>query len=345
MSSTPVSASSSRSGKSRTPHEDVLVLPIHNDLKELEDRDLLLVDTHTHVLSTWLAYKEKYPAGKHESIRAFVESTLQADSSNRISKVVDVWCEAPPVANWREVVEDLSALDNLNYRFVIGAHPDVAQHYTDEMERTFVEAHKHPHCVGWGEIGLDYYNQPASEVQKEVLRRQLRLAVQSGQDKAITIHTRKADADILPILKEEVPKEKRLHIHCFTDAPELADALLEHFPNLFIGITGVISYASNVNTAEVVRRLGKTCSPDSPAGLRILLETDAPYLAPANLPSKQIGMTSKQRYPFCHGGVLPWTAEFVAKVLNEGKEGGEKLWSTVDVLRQARENAKKCYGI
>jgi TatD DNase family protein len=56
-------------------------------------------------------------------------------------------------------------------------------------------------------------------------------------------------------------------------------------------------------------------------------------------------MTSKQRYPFCHGGVLPWTAEFVAKVLNEGKEEGDKLWTTVDVLRQARENAKKCYGI
>lgn len=54
MSSTPVSASSSRSGKSRTPHEGVLVLPVHDDLKELDDRDLL-VDTHTHVLSTFLA--------------------------------------------------------------------------------------------------------------------------------------------------------------------------------------------------------------------------------------------------------------------------------------------------
>lgn len=131
----------------------------------------------------------------------------------------------------------------------------------------------------------------------------------------------------------------------FTDSPDLADAILDHFPNAFIGITGVISYASNENTPEVVRRLGRKCSPREPAGLRILLETDAPYLAPANLPSKQIGMTSKQRYPFCHGGVLPWTAEFVASVLNEGKTDDDTQWTTVDVLRQARENARACYRI
>lgn len=131
----------------------------------------------------------------------------------------------------------------------------------------------------------------------------------------------------------------------FTDSPDLADAILSHFPNAFIGITGVISYASNENTPEVVRRLGRICTPDSPAGLRILLETDAPFLAPSNLPSKQIGMTSKQRYPFCHGGVLPWTAEFIAGILNEGKGEDDRKWTTVDVLRQARENARACYRI
>ncbi|GAA5975956.1 hypothetical protein JCM10908_005338 [Rhodotorula pacifica] len=351
MTSTPNSTSSRSSGKSRTPNEGVLVLPAHAELQELshEERSSLLCDTHTHIFSTWRAYKEKYPEGQHGSIRSFVQATLQSDEGNRLAKAVDVWCESPPVSNWREIVDDLSGLEvedgGLSYHFVVGCHPDVAGNYTDEIEKQYVEAHRHPRCVGWGEIGLDYYNQPASEKQKEVLRRQLRLAVQSGEDKAITIHTRKADEDILPILKEELPVDQRLHIHCFTDSPDLADAILAHFPNAFIGITGVISYASNENTPEVVRRLGSRCTPDSPSGLRILLETDAPYLAPANLPSKQIGMTSKQRYPFCHGGVLPWTAEFIAGVLNEGKGAEDRRWTTIDVLRQARENARACYRI
>lgn len=167
-----------------------------------------------------------------------MQATLQADEGNRIAKVVDVWCESPPVANWRDIVDDLAKLEEqdggFSYHFVIGCHPDVAGDYTDEIEQQYIEAHRHPRCVGWGEIGLDYYNQPANEKQKEVLRRQLRLAVKSGADKAvrvpgftsnvksahedicgrqITIHTRKADEDILPILKEELPQDQRLHIH------------------------------------------------------------------------------------------------------------------------------------
>lgn len=211
MTSTPTSTSS-RSSKSRTPHEGVLVLPAHAELQELseKERTSLLCDTHTHVLSTWhscpspfsfLVYrsrtdsllpdKEKYPEGQYESIRSFVQATLQADEGNRIAKVVDVWCESPPVANWRDIVDDLAKLEQqdggFSYHFVIGCHPDVAGDYTDEIEQQYIEAHRHPRCVGWGEIGLDYYNQPANEKQKEVLRRQLRLAVKSGADKAVRL--------------------------------------------------------------------------------------------------------------------------------------------------------------
>lgn len=68
-------------------------------------------------------------------------------------------------------------------------------------------------------------------------------------------------------------------------------------------------------------------------------------MVPSTLPAKDLGMTSKQRFPFSTASVLPWTGEYVAKVLNEGKGEDERKWTTVDVLRQARENARKLYRI
>ncbi|GAA5855491.1 hypothetical protein JCM8547_007858 [Rhodosporidiobolus lusitaniae] len=339
------SRQSTRSG--RTPPEATLVLPRHAELRGLaEGEQVELVDTHTHVLSTFHAYQEKYPEGQHvESIQSFVKATLP-----HMHSVVDVWCEAPMRVNWKEVVGQLSELkkedpNGLNYYFVVGAHPNAATGYSDELEASYLEAYSHPLCVGWGEIGLDYHYDSPKEAQHEVLRRQLRIAVKAGLNKAITIHTREADSDILEILTSELPKEQKLHIHCFTDSPVLAHSLLEHFPNCFIGITGVVSFSSNLNTAQVIRDLGAKCSPESPEGLRIVMETDAPYMVPTTLPAKELGMTSKQRFPFSTASVLPWSAEYVAKVLNENKGEEERKWTTVDVLRQARENARKVYGI
>jgi TatD DNase family protein len=117
----------------------------------------------------------------------------------------------------------------------------------------------HPRCVGWGEIGLDYhYDNSPREIQRDVLVRQLRHAVRLG--KPITIHTREAEEDTEWILKAEVPVDHKagnrrsffsregpdaspkIHIHCCTDSPEFAQRLMNHFPNLYIGITGRESF-------------------------------------------------------------------------------------------------------
>jgi TatD DNase family protein len=112
----------------------------------------------------------------------------------------------------------------------------------------------HPRCVGWGEIGLDYhYDNSPRDVQRAVFVRQLRQAVNLG--KPLTIHTREAEEDTERILKSEVPNDHKvipemncveaelmddvqIHVHCFTDSPGFAQRLLDHFPNLHIGITG-----------------------------------------------------------------------------------------------------------
>lgn len=68
---------------------------------------------------------------------------------------------------------------------------------------------KHPRCVGWGEMGLDYhYDNSPRDIQQDVFTRQLRQAVRLG--KALTIHTREAEEDTERILKAEVPKDHRV---------------------------------------------------------------------------------------------------------------------------------------
>jgi TatD DNase family protein len=255
----------------------------------------------------------------------------------------------------------------VEYWFVIGVHPHNAKDYTDEVEATLIQAMSHECCVGWGEIGLDYhYNLSPADKQREVLTRQLRHAVRLG--KPLTIHTREADQDIEDILKAEVPKDHPIHIHCFTDNPQLAKNLLDHFPNLYIGITGVITYSTNTNTSDVITHLiqsaqssSNSANTDTPntdsqnarSPLRIVLETDSPYMTPAALNK------GGPRLPFSHSAMIPWTAHFVAQTANAaagatGAEGTEGMgedgadesgeWTVEKVLQASRENAKRVYG-
>lgn len=115
-------------------------------------------------------------------------------------------------------------------------------------------------------------------------------------------------------------------------------------PGIFIVFTvGVITYSSNLNTSDVVRQM-VTASPESssqsPSPLRIVLETDAPFMVPGNIYSSLSEIKGK-RLPLCHTAMVPWTAEFVARVANE--TGG--TWDVESVMRVSRENARHMYGI
>ncbi|GAA5831916.1 hypothetical protein JCM3766R1_000153 [Sporobolomyces carnicolor] len=352
----PKNSRSSKSSKS-LPLEDRLILPRHEALEDVQAVEI--IDTHTHVYSTFKAYRERYPEGIHKNVRDFVQATLLSPESNRLKAVIDVWCEAEDPfgrPEWQETVQSLSNLDGFDYRYVIGCHPHDAQNYTPELEEAFVRAFSRPDCVGWGEIGLDYhYDNSPREEQKDVLRRQLRAFLKTGLEKALTIHTREADDDIYTILTEELPRTTRIHIHCFTDSPALASKLLSHFPHLYIGVTGVVTFSSNLNTSQVLRDM--VAPPQSAKTTpRFLLESDAPFMLPANMgPNSKLRMTSKQKFPFCHAAALPWTAEFIAKTFNEaaiksddaegGTEDQREEWDTVKVLKVARENARKVYKI
>ncbi|OJT11783.1 hypothetical protein TRAPUB_11673 [Trametes pubescens] len=302
--------------KSSVPAEEHLLLPQHPARPDAQTTPI--VDTHTHLLSTFSFYRSKYKEGKHDTVYDFVREMYQGHA---VDAIVDVYCEAPVTKQWRELAD--SALSEEDRRVKWGG-----------LE---LEAMAHPRCVGWGEIGLDYhYDNSPREQQQEVFIRQLKQAVRLG--KPLTIHTREAEEDSERILKEYVPKDHRIHIHCYTDSPEWAARMLEHFPNLYIGITGVITYATNLNTSAVIRQMAAA----SPSPLRILLETDAPYMAPSNIYNTLKNV--KGRLPISHSAMIPWTAEFTADVANETATEGAR-WDAERVLREGRENARQMYGV
>lgn len=104
--------------------------------------------------------------------------------------------------------------------------------------------------------------------------------------------------------------------------------------------TGVITYKTNPNTSVVVQNMVR--SPSST--LRILLETDAPYMVPSNIYGALPEM--KGKFPLSHSAMMPWTAEFVAGLANAAKaEGGGEEWDVERVMRVARENARAVYGV
>ncbi|KAM5531077.1 hypothetical protein V8D89_015242 [Ganoderma adspersum] len=327
--------------KSSVPHENHLLLPQHTGRPDPASAPI--VDTHTHLLSTYSFYRSKYKQARYTTVYDFVRELYK---DRGVDAIVDVYCEAPKLKTWKEIADSALTEEGrrelwggLEYWFVMGVHPHEAKNYTDEIEREIIEAMAHPRCVGWGEMGLDYhYDNSPRQVQQDVFVRQLKHAVRLG--KPLTIHTREAEEDSERILKEHVPKDHPIHIHCYTDSPEWAARMLDHFPNLYIGITGVITYSTNLNTSEVIRRMAASSNPETP--LRILLETDAPFMTPSNIYSSLKDV--KGRLPISHSAMIPWTAEFVANVANEtATEGGD--WDTLRVMREGRENAKKMYGV
>jgi TatD DNase family protein len=102
------------------PSENCLFLPDHSG-----HRTAPVVDTHTHLVSTFAAYKQKYKDGKYETIYDFLKGLYRG---KRVAALVDVWCEAPVQRMWKEIADSaITAEDRkdkwgeLEYWFVMGA--------------------------------------------------------------------------------------------------------------------------------------------------------------------------------------------------------------------------------
>ena len=153
--------------------------------------------------------------------------------------------------------------------FTVGTHPHEA---AGEAAADFAAMRAfaaHPKCVGIGEAGLDYhYNYAPPETAKAVFRGQIALARELGLP--LVIHTREAEDDTAQILKEEMGQGAFAGLlHCFTSSRALAETALDL--GLSISFSGVVTFKNAAELREIAR--------DVPLD-RLLVETDAPYLAP-----------------------------------------------------------------
>jgi TatD DNase family protein len=153
--------------------------------------------------------------------------------------------------------------------FTVGVHPHEAAHAVDADFVKMRDLAAHPKCVGIGEAGLDYhYNFAPPDVAKRVFRAQIGIA--RDLRLPLVIHTREAEDDTAAILEEEMGQGVfQPLMHCFTSSRALAETALKL--GAYISFSGVVTFKKS----EDLRALARDVPLD-----RVLVETDAPYLAP-----------------------------------------------------------------
>lgn len=180
----------------------------------------------------------------------------------------------------------------------VGIHPHEAEKELLSDAELLLAETGHPKVVGIGETGLDYfYEHSPREKQVANFRAHIAAARQSGLP--VIVHTRDADDDTIKVLEEEMGKGAFTGlIHCFTGTQKLADAALKL--GLYISISGIATFKNSVALREVIKTVPLE---------RLLVETDAPFLAP--VPNR--GKTNEPAF-------VVHTAKLVAELKGIGEE-------------------------
>ena len=191
------------------------------------------------------------------------------------------------------------------YDFVyttVGVHPHEARLLDDRLYGRLAELAAHPKVIAWGEIGLDYhYDNSPRDVQREAFRRQLRMARERRLP--AVIHTREAEADTLEILREEWQGAGLPGIiHCFTGTRGFAEAAVEM--GFLISFSGVVTFKKAEDLRETARALPLD---------KILIETDAPFLAPVPYRGRRNEPAYVVETAHCIGGLRGLSAEEIGR--------------------------------
>jgi len=210
---------------------------------------LMLIDTHAHL--------------DMDEFREDIEEVIERALNGGIARIITVGIDIP---------SSLKALELANrHDFIyssIGYHP----HNADSLDASVMEElgrlAREPKVVAWGEIGLDFFRRHSSpERQIAAFERQLDMAFQYNLP--VIIHDRDAHDEIFKILNKNKDRNSKGVIHCFSGDYALAMALIDI--GYYISIPGTVTYSKAVEVQEVASRIPID---------RLLVETDAPFLAP-----------------------------------------------------------------
>lgn len=221
-------------------------------------------------------------------LREDVGGVLARARAAGVSRVVAVGCARDLAGADRSIA---LARAHSGVHAALGVHPHDARHASDALLDRIEELASEPEVVAVGEMGLDYhYLRSPAEAQRDAFRRQLRLA--GRVSKPVILHLREATDDALAILRDEgLPKAGGI-VHCYSEGPAELDELLPL--GLHVAFSGIVTFPSATAVQEAARLVPED---------RLLVETDAPYLAPA--PHR--GKTNE-------AALLPHTAAFLARL-------------------------------
>jgi TatD DNase family protein len=202
----------------------------------------------------------------HIDFPNFPEGVTPLLANMEAAGVSHALCVSVNLENFPRVLALAETHDNLYAS--VGVHPDHDEGREPTVDE-LVELAAHPRVVAIGETGLDYYRLNREDVdwQRTRFRTHIRAARRAG--KPLIIHTRNAAADTLAFMAEERADEAGGVMHCFTETWEVAEAALEM--GFYISFSGIVTFKSAKDLKEVARRVPLD---------RLLIETDAPYLAP-----------------------------------------------------------------
>ena len=287
-----------------------------------------MIDTHCHI------DEEAFEPDREEVIARQQQSGVQAMIVPGVN-----------VASINSVMELCHAHPGYCYP-ALGLHPeDVKADWREQLAtvEAAIRAHR-DELVAIGEIGLDYYwDKTFKEEQKEVLRRQLLLARELNLP--VILHNREATEDILsivntiandqspmtndqsPIAKDQSPitnNQLRGVFHCYSGSKETAEIILKM--GFYLGIGGVLTF-KNSKLSETLKELNQSSITNHqlPITNRLLLETDAPYMAP----TPHRGERNESRF-------MALVAERLAQVLNV---------SVDEIIEATSANARQLFGI
>ena len=280
-----------------------------------------MIDTHCHI------DEEAFEPDREEVIARQQQSGVQAMIVPGVN-----------VASINSVMELCHAHPGYCYP-ALGLHPeDVKADWREQLAtvEAAIRAHR-SELVAVGEIGLDYYwDKTFKEEQKEVLRRQLLLARELNLP--VILHNREATEDILsivntiandqsPMTNDQSPitnHQLRGVFHCYSGSKETAEIILKM--GFYLGIGGVLTF-KNSKLSETLKELNQSSITNHqlPITNRLLLETDAPYMAP----TPHRGERNESRF-------MALVAERLAQVLNV---------SVDEIIEATSANARQLFGI
>jgi len=209
----------------------------------------MFIDTHVHLNA------DQY----EEDLQEVINRALEAN----VKKMVVIGFDRITIERAMRLVEDYSFI-----YAVVGWHPVDAVDCKEEDLKWIEELAAHEKVVGIGEMGLDYHwDKSPKDVQQELFRKQIRLAQKVNLP--IIIHNRDATEDVIRILQEEEAHLTGGIMHCYGGSVETAKQCIEM--NFMISLGGPVTFKNAKKPKEVATEIPLEY---------LLIETDAPYLAP-----------------------------------------------------------------